>query len=203
MHSDTGTRILNNIIYALFPAESIRLTDVETAISGDNYTTNLSVFTNLGEKEQIKVTVTSPTNAEQVFYGNADSGYSRFTFATKEPGLHTILVQKLNGEGKEISYDIAYKTLAYSKEYDAFADKEAAKKLAEELSLASNGVVITEPIEVFDNAVEYIHIVLDPRIVFAVIIIVFFLVDIAARKFKWKWPHEIIRDKKRRSASSK
>ena len=203
MISDAGTRILNNIVYALFPSESIRITDVETAISGDNYTTNLSVFTNLGENEQIKVTVTSPTNAEQVFYGNAESGYSRFTFATKEPGLHTVLVQKLDGEGKELSYDIAYKTLAYSKEYDAFADKEAAKKLAEELSLVSGGVVITEPIEVFDNAVEYRHIVLDPRIVFSIIIIVFFLVDIAARKFKWKWPHEIIRDKKRRAASSK
>ena len=51
--------------------------------------------------------------------------------------------------------------------------------------------------DVFDNAVKYLHIIIDPRIVFAIIIGVAFLLDIAARKFKWKWPHEIIRDRRR------
>ena len=30
--------------------------------------------------------------------------------------------------------------------------------------------------------------------------LVLFLLDIAARKFKWKWPHEIIRDSKKTRA---
>ena len=205
INSSVGTQILNNIIYSLFPSESVRATDVEAKISGDNYTTNLSVFTTLGDGESVKVTVTSPTNATQVFTGDADTGYSRFTFATKEPGLHTVLVQKLDGEGKEIenAYDIVYKTLAYSKEYDAFADRDAAKALADSLAADTNGVVVTDPFEIFENAVEYLHIVIDPRIVFAIIIIVFFLLDIAARKFKWKWPHEIIRERRRNASSSK
>lgn len=203
VNSPTGATVLNKIVYALFPTENIRPGDVEATISGDNYTTNLSVFTTLGDGETVKVTVKSPTNGEQVFVGDAENGYSRFTFATKESGLHTVLVQKLDQSGKELSYDIVYKTLAYSKEYDAFADKEEARKLASELSAVSGGVEITDPYQVFENAVEYLHIVIDPRIVFAIIIIVLFLLDVAARKFKWKWPHEIIRDKKRTANLSK
>ena len=34
-------------------------------------------------------------------------------------------------------------------------------------------------------------------------VIVMFLLDIAARKFKWKWPHEIVRERKEKSLSSK
>jgi len=62
-------------------------------------------------------------------------------------------------------------------------------------------MVLEDPLQVFENAVEYLHFVIDPRVPFAIIIIVLFLLDIAARKFKWKWPHELIRDKKRKSQS--
>ena len=36
----------------------------------------------------------------------------------------------------------------------------------------------------------------DPRIPFIITALVLFLLDIAVRKFKFKWPHEIIRDAK-------
>ena len=196
--SPVGIKLLNNIVYALFPTESIRVKDVEAEISGDNYTTNLSVYTSLADTEYIKVTVTSPTNEIQQFTANKKTGYSRLSFAVKESGLHTILVQKMDAEGKELSSATLYKSLSYSKEYDAFVDLLAAEALATELAERSDGYVITDPLQVFDNAVEYLHIFIDPRVLFAILIIVLFLIDIAARKFKWKWPHEIIRDRKRK-----
>ena len=201
--SDVGIQLVNNIVNHLFPTERIRPTDIELSYSGDNYKTNLSIITPLGAEETIKVTVTAPNGSEQVFNLNHETGYSRLTFAIKTPGVNTITVQKLDKDGKEISSNTVYKELSYSKEYNAFADKKAAQALAEELSLHTEGEVITNPLQVFDNAVEYLHIVIDPRIAFAIIIIVCFLIDITARKFKWKWPHEIIREKKRNAAKAR
>jgi hypothetical protein len=201
--SDVGIQLVNNIVNHLSPTESIRPTDIELSYSGDNYTTNLSIITPLGAEETIKVTVTAPNGSEQVFNLNHETGYSRLTFAIKTPGVNTITVQKLDKDGKEISSNTVYKELSYSKEYNVFADKKAAQALAEELSLHTEGEVITNPLQVFDNAVEYLHIVIDPRIAFAIIIIVCFLIDITARKFKWKWPHEIIREKKRNAAKAR
>lgn len=201
--SDVGKTLLNNMVYALFPTDNIRASDVEAAITGDNYTTNLSIFTDLADGEYVKVTITSPTNVQQVLTGDKISGYSRMRFATKESGLHTIQVQKMDAQDQELAYTILYKTLSYSKEYNGFADTAAAQALAESLASATGGQMITDPTQVFENAVEYLHVVIDPRIPFAIMIIACFLVDIFARKFKWKWPHEILRDRKRRMALSK
>ena len=67
----------------------------------------------------------------------------------------------------------------------------------------SGGYVLIDPLQVFDNAIDFLHIVIDPRILFAILIIVLFLIDIAARKFKWKWPHEIIRERKYKQSLAK
>ena len=176
---------------------------MEANITGDNYTTNLSIFTTLGDTEKIKVTVTSPKGEEQVIVANKETGYSRLSFAVKENGLHTILIQKLNENDELIASTTLYKTLAYSLEYDAFADKKGAEALLATLAERSDGYVLSDPLEVFENAVEFLHIIIDPRVLFAILIIVFFLVDIAARKFKWKWPHEIIRERKQKQLMGK
>ncbi|MBQ9116805.1 MAG: VWA domain-containing protein, partial [Clostridia bacterium] len=200
--SDTGAAVLNNIIYALFPSESIRVTDIEASYTGDNYTTNLSIFTELGEDEKIKVTVTAQDGSEQVFLLDATTGYSRLTFATKSVGLNTILIQKLNALDEELSSKTLYKVLSYSKEYLAFRDTGKAEQLMAELSANTDGVLVDDPIQIFENAVEYLHIVIDPRLPFAIIIIAFFLIDIAVRKFKWKWPHEIIKERRLKAPMS-
>ena len=194
--SETGIAMLNNIIYALFPTENVRATDIEATYTGDNYTTNLSIFTDLGDGETIKVTVLAEDGTEEVYTADKTTGYSRMTLAIKSVGLNTILIQKLDSTGTEISSKTLYKVLSYSKEYDGFTDALAAEELMKSLALDTDGTVIEDPIQVFENAVEYLHIILDPRILFAILIIVCFLIDIAVRKFKWKWPHEIIREKK-------
>ena len=52
-----------------------------------------------------------------------------------------------------------------------------------------------------DTILDYfadIHIFYDPQKLFAILAIVLMLLDIAIRKFKFKWPHEIIRTRKQR-----
>ncbi len=208
--TDVGETLLNNIVVALFPTENIRPKEVEAEVSGNNYTTQLSVFTDLDEGETVEVVVTSPL-AEgeseplvQTLSAGLGGGYSRFSFAVKTPGIHEILVYKKDAEGNVIenSETTVYKALSYSQEYNLFTDPEVAEDLIESLAADGKGSVLTEPWQVFENVVKYLHRSIDPRIPFIITALVLFLLDIAVRKFKWKWPHEIIRDKKAQEALS-
>ena len=204
--SDFGVKFVNNAVQALFPVESIRPTDIELEAVGENYKTTLSVFTDLEEGQTVEVTVKSPAlegeveGQIQTFTASSAQGYSRLQFAIKAPGIHEITAKKLDETGAVISETTMYKALSYSKEYDAFVDTEAAKALSDSLAADSNGVVITDPWDVFLNIVQRIHHVIDPKMAFIITALVLFLLDIAARKFKWKWPHEIIRDSKKTKA---
>ena len=206
--SDEGIKIVNNIVKSLYPKERVKPMEIDAEWSGDNYTTQLSIFTDLGEGEYIEATITSPL-AEgeleprvQVFTASAKDGYSRMEFGVTTPGLHEILVQRKSADGTVLAEQVIYKPLSYSKEYDAFPDEQAAEELIVYLAEASGGEVITDPVYVFQNAAKYTHVVIDPRVAFMIIVIILFLLDIAVRKFKWKWPHEIIKDKKARAAMS-
>ena len=70
--------------------------------------------------------------------------------------------------------------------------------------LAQNGrgELVTDAWQVYENAAQFLHKVIDPRLPFIIAVIVLLLMDIAVRKFKWKWPHEIIRDRKAKQALS-
>jgi uncharacterized membrane protein len=207
INTEQGNIILKNIVKNIFPKENIKPQDIDAEWSGDNYTTQLNVFTTLGEGEYVEATVTSPgidgaDPTVQVLTAGAADGYSRMVFSITTPGMHEIVVCKKDKDGNILSETTVYKPLSYSKEYDVFVDMEEAKNLSEFLATASGGEVIVDPVQVFQNAVKFLHIVIDPKIAFMIAIIVLFLLDIAARKFKWKWPHEIIKDKKAKAMQS-
>ena len=122
------------------------------------------------------------------------------SFAVKTPGIHEIAVRKKAADGTVLAETITYKALSYSLEYNMFTDTEAAEALAEKLAADGRGYVIEDPWQVYEHLEKYIHITIDPRIPFAIALLVLFLLDIAVRKFKWKWPHEIIRDNKAKKA---
>ena len=200
--SEAGKTIINNIVIALFPAENIQPKEIEVSVKGENYKSQLSVFTQLNEGEYIEITITSPAEegqAEplvQTFTANSLQGMNRINFVVKTPGIHEIATRKYDANGNLIAEDISYRALAYSAEYNPFVDLAANEELMKKISTRSNGVEISEPWEVFENAVMFLHNEIDPRIVLLITAMVLFLLDIAARKFKWKWPGEIIRDRK-------
>ena len=135
----------------------------------------------------------------QVFAANANETYSRMSFVVKDTGIHEIKAVKRDAEGNQVGAEsVIYKALSYSQEYNAFTDPEVAKALSEQLAADGKGMIVTDPWQVFENAVKYIHHVIDPRIVLIIIALVLFLLDVAVRKFKWKWPHELLHEKKLR-----
>jgi len=204
--TDVATAIINNIVTELFPAESIRPKDIDLTVKGDNYSTDLSIFTELLEGERIEVEVRSPIAPGdieprvQILTAGYEDIYSRMSFSVLCPGVHEITARKIGSDGLQISSTTIYKSLPYSKEYRVLDDIDMAKALMEALSAESGGDIIEEPVEVFENATEYLHRVIDPKIAFIITALALFLLDIAVRKFKWKWPHELIRERKAKLA---
>ena len=131
-----------------------------------------------------------------------NEGYSRMIFVIKTPGVHQIITKKLSADGTVISETQIYRDFSYSLEYNPFNDPEAAEALAAKLAEDGKGFVLNDPQEVFENAAKVRHIHIDPRIIFMIIAIVLFLLDIAVRKFKWKWMHEIVRESREKKANT-
>lgn len=203
--STVGATIVNNIVTSLFPSENIRTKSIDAEVTGNNYLTQLNVFTDLAEGEIIEAIVTSPATDEvsekvQTFTAGASEGYSRFTFAVTTPGIHTIVVNRKTADGTVVATTTIQKVLSYSQEYNVFADTDVAAALCANLAKYGDGEVINTAYEVFDDATKYFERTYDPKIPFIIAVIVLFLLDVAVRKFKFKWIHEIIRDRKKRQA---
>lgn len=137
---------------------------------------------------------------------DATNNYSRCNFVVKKGGIYKITLVKNHADGTKSEF-VTYKTFSYSEEYDFSAgDEETVKNLMAELAKNGNGSVVEDledPSEVFATFVTELSRSFDPRWLFAIIIIIAFLLDIAVRKFKFKWPHELIREAKSKKADKK
>lgn len=199
--SDTGVRLIGNIVSELFPSENIHSQDISAKLEEENYSTQMSIFTSLQEGETIEVTITGPAGAdgtptEQKIGPFASEEYSRISFAITQPGIHNILIEKKNINGEVISQYTTYKAFSYSAEYNMFIDEEACRLLLTELAEDGKGAAVSEAWEIFETFTNTLKKSFDPRYWFIAIALILFLLDIAVRKFKFKWPHEIIRDRK-------
>ena len=121
LDNTTGQTILNNIIYALFPTDSVRSPDIEMEYEGNNYFTNLSIFTELEEDQYVEVTITSPPaqgeseGLVQVITAKANETYSRLSFVVKTSGIHEIRAVRKNADGSQSGAEsVIYKELSYS-----------------------------------------------------------------------------------------
>lgn len=67
-----------------------------------------------------------------------------------------------------------------------------------QIAMQGEGIFVEEFYDIFDTFIKAIHREYDPRILFLILASVLFLLDIAVRKFKFKWIHELIRDRRER-----
>lgn len=221
MADENGVKFIQNAINNLMPMENIRPNDIKVELNEDNYTNSLSVYlgTPLQEGETLKgeiynamgelvLDLNSVTESEEYsslsYYVTSSMNklnkYSRADFVLKESGVYKIVVTKYNAAGEELGKAETYKALAYSKEYDSFAkgptEELSAEDFVEDVAERGNGKVIADlenPYEIFEGFVTDLDKNFDPRMIFLIAAIVLFLLDIAVRKFKFKWPHEIIK----------
>lgn len=223
MASDDGKTFIKRAVDNLMPTSNIRPNDISVSLSEDNYTNTLSVFAKLKEGESVKGELIKESSTGNVVVSlnevlaeganpalytesalTATNKYSRCQFIVKESGVYTIRLTKYDKDGKQVGDPlIVRKDFAYSEEYDqtAVPAEENLKALLTELTEKGEGQLMEDLQEVepvFEGFVVKIEKIFDPRLSFMIAAIVLFLLDVAVRKFKFKWIHEIIRDNKRK-----
>jgi hypothetical protein len=125
--------------------------------------------------------------------------YSKCEFVVKESGVYAIRLTKYEKEGNKVGNTfVAYKTFSYSEEYDEtmLLTEEERKAMMANITEKGNGTLIEElddTAAVLKGFLTELERIFDPRFSFMIAAIALFLLDIAVCKFKFKWPHEIIR----------
>ncbi len=220
LSSTDGVNVIYNMINSVTPVKSLRLQDIELVLREDNFSNYMSIYTTLKEGERLEGEIKYKTAVEDIIVSlnslpqertnealrelaayvdtplSKDTGYSRCRFVIKKPGTYEIVIKKIDSEDKVLSQRTIYKSLAYSKEYDLQNDGIDYALKAEEIAKLSTGdyvLDLNDPHEITDSFKSLIYKEYDPRMVFAIIAIITFLLDLFVRKFKFSWPHEIIR----------
>ena len=232
MSDSNGQRFIFNVVNNLMPVENIRPNDIKINLKEDNYTNKLSIYTDLKDGEYIKGQVIQIKDDGEVVTDmgavcdkkaeerrelacyvslalTASNNYSRCDFVVRESGVYKIVLTKYDAEGKELDLPlVVYKAFAYSEEYLTFTEEveitpeENLQMLAER----GNGALVEDlenPVEIFGDFITALERSFDPRFVFMIMALCLFLLDIAVRKFKFKWPHELIRAWKEKRSSKK
>ena len=184
--------------------QDVRADGIDYVIKSDNYHYQLNVH-GIAENEHIEVLVTPMSDhlvssIEGISVQALESN-RRFNFIIKDSGLYEIVIKKYDETGLELANVVTYESFSYSEEYNVFTEREPiGEELMTLLAKDGKGIVVSDPAEVFESFAQTIKKVYDPRILFLILSIIFVLLDIAARKFKFKWPHEIINEYKLKKA---
>lgn len=203
MKDPVGVKFLVQAVTSLLPTKSIRPTDIKLELREQNYRNQMSIFTTLDDDDSIEVTVYKVSDdgqsetAVQTFTAGAQEDYSRVIVTTMQAGVYRILAEKK----KAGTSAYIYKTFSYSTEFDVFVDSDQNRQSLNMLATLGKGADIETASEVYYDFVDKIHKVVDPRLAMLIIALILFLLDIAVRKFKFKWPHELIREYKERKNS--
>lgn len=220
MNSPDGQTFIRRAVENLMPTEDIAVKGITLRLREDNYGNQLSVYTQLNEGEYVtgkitdmdgnvavSLTEVATQDAKELrtlpFYVTLAlteaNHYSRCNIVVRESGTYRIILNKHDAEGNILETVETFKTLAYSQEYNMNAESEELTpiELVEKLAEDGNGAVIADledPVEVFANFITRIDRIFDPRFLFMILTLIMFLLEVAVRKFKFKWPHELIRE---------
>lgn len=228
MTDENGKRFLLNVVENLMPVEDISPKNIRIdTFTEDNYINKFNIITDLEEGEYLEgmiVRMNSSTETENVVSLNSvtesverdtaiyvtealtsENHYNRCSFVAKTGGIYKIVILKHDAEGNILDTLEFYKEFSYSEEYDTSIETEAIELELFMGTLASrgNGTMIEDPEipwEVFADFVTVLDVEMDPTLAMIIIAMVLFLLDIAVRKFKFKWPHELIREYRRKKA---
>ncbi|MBQ4071876.1 MAG: VWA domain-containing protein [Clostridia bacterium] len=201
--SPVGQSIVHNIINSVFPTEDVRIDSIEYVLKTDNLTNQLTVYGALeGENIEVQVTPVSNSLASKLEEGVAVSvaeANRRYKFALKDAGIYRIKIKRTDATGKALPDIVFYKAFSYSEEYNAFPEREPlGRELLSLIAKDGKGMEIDDPAGVFENFAKTLKKEFDPRDIFLIVCIVSLLLDVAVRKFKFKWPHELIREHKQK-----
>lgn len=197
-----GKRLVTGVIGALFPSENIQNTGIDVAISAKNSIASVSINTAVKQGELVQVEIRSPETDEQgqnisnIYEFKNFSGYETLEYKFTTAGIYEIEVTKLNSDGEVVARDVTYREFSYSQEYNPFLNDNDNSSFLLSLAKSGNGKIVSSVEQVFEDFVQSFYRTYDPRVLLASAILIALLLEVAVRKFKFKWPHEIVREKR-------
>ena len=197
-----GKKMIECIAGALFPTASVHDSGIDVDVSADNCTASVNVSTEVADGEYIQVAIKSPEigadgqNVVSIYEWKDFSGYETLRFGFTAAGVYEIDVRKLSASGEIVAQDVSYREFSYSLEYDPFLNDGDNAGFLTSLAANGKGEVVSSAEDVFGDFVQFFFREYDPRILLASVILAAVLLDVAVRKFKFKWPHELIREKR-------
>lgn len=220
-----GKQFILNVINSLMPVEDIEPDPFNVKLETGNYINELSVFADLESGQYVRGQLVSPDGSIEVslnslaaedelnpdayvtFALDSSSNYSRCTFVLKRAGVYSLMLDVCDANGNVIASYQQYLEFSYSDEYDKLMQTTSVEdmELLSNLASIGNGSMIISLDDVgtiFETFETSIHKTYDPRIPILVIAIILFLLDVAVRKFKFKWIHEIVREKRAQNKGS-
>ena len=219
MRSLAGKQLIYNIIDDLMPKDDISPKEINYNLRSKNYHNHLTCPTTLEEGQKVLGKIITPSG-ESVSLNEVGkmegcvvtrplseaNKYSVCEFLVMEGGIYQIVLEKVDADGNVLASAKLYKEFSYSKEYDVEYELAEAEVRAvlDTIAKKGGGLAIDESEDVsrlFENYVITVNQIFDPRWLFLILAVVLFLLDVVVRKFKFKWPHEIIRDRKAQKAA--
>lgn len=204
-YTDPEARMfLQNVIQDLLPEDSIKST-LAVEYEKKNLTTDIHVLGDLTDDKAVFIKITDPdgkvnNNGDKALRAISNNECVISVENSKE-GLYTIELDKEDASGQVIESDVFYYTFSYSQEYNTFfGDYEELNSFLREVSITSNGRTLSTTDFEYNHQRDYQEETFDPKMIFAIIAAVLFILDIAARKFNFKWPHEWFRKKETEEA---
>lgn len=206
-----GKQLVYNIIDNLMPISDITPKEMTVNITNKNYGNHLTRYGVLNDGETVKGTIITPQGNELSMNSigtiddcsvtralNEANKFSICDFIATTSGIYTIRLQKLDSNGNVLSEMTDYLEFSYSKEYDLIEDKTEQELIDNLKSIAKEGkgIFVEHIDDLFINVKTTIDKIFDCRWLLIITAMILFLADIAVRKFKFKWLHEIIRDRK-------
>ncbi|AIO18047.1 von Willebrand factor type A domain protein [Candidatus Izimaplasma bacterium HR1] len=184
-----GKTLIINIVSGLLPDKLIDNEEVQVEFFDNNYSSTVRITSLMEDNNQLTAEVINPDGTTiEIELSNISGGVFAGDFETTASGIYTIAIKN---DSKIVAYE--FTSFSYSKEYNVFSDYNAGFQLVEEISVLGNGKMLFKAEGIFtEEALEIVNSY-NPKFVFLTLIISCFILDIFARKFKFKWPHEIIR----------
>ena len=222
INDSDGRRFLLNVVSNLMPTENIRPNAITANLVEENYINQLNIFAELGAGETIRGEIIDLTTGESVsmnskaemvndnlyvtMFLSAETGFTRCNFVIKQEGTYRIVLQKYDASGESVAKFETYKSFSFSDEYNLYHDSDAdPEAMLSSLAERGGGSMIADldaPWEIFENFVTKLSRSFDPRWLFMITAMVLFLLDIAVRKFKFKWIHELVREHRQKKSQN-
>jgi len=203
-----GSRFISNVVGGLLPDVPMRSQDLAITFEKRNLTTQIQIRTQRAQGDTLSAMLYAPGNSagERIALTLQSDMVFAGTFETNAVGLYRVTVVKRSGTGELISEITTYTAFSYSAEYAGFDVDNASLTLMSGIADIDDNVhgqlfFLGLGTAMFGSGAESIPRVFDPRVLFLILSAILFLLDVAVRNFKFKWPWEIVRERKAKKAS--